>query len=70
MHTQILDSWVWIGGETLLVDQKPNATATVNDPVSCANPFETLDSAGSYDPDPEDTGEGDCRTTAMWHLVL
>ncbi|KAG2427547.1 hypothetical protein HXX76_012201 [Chlamydomonas incerta] len=52
---QILDSWVWIGGETMLVDQKPNATATVKDPVSCANPFETLDSAGSYDPDPNDT---------------
>ncbi|GIL78854.1 hypothetical protein Vretifemale_8255 [Volvox reticuliferus] len=50
---QILDSWVWIGGETLLVDQKPVANSS--DPTtSCVTKVATLDAGASYDPDKGD----------------
>ncbi|GIL45219.1 hypothetical protein Vafri_2479 [Volvox africanus] len=50
---QILDSWVWIGGETLLVDQKP--VANTSDPItSCVTKVATLDAGASYDPDKGD----------------
>ncbi|KAG2427546.1 hypothetical protein HXX76_012200 [Chlamydomonas incerta] len=53
---QILDSWVWIGGETLLVDQKPNATVTlpVVNATTCVNKLVSLDASASSDPDPSD----------------
>ncbi|GLI66042.1 hypothetical protein VaNZ11_009752 [Volvox africanus] len=50
---QILDSWVWIGGETLLVDQKP--VANTSDPItSCVTKVATLNAGASYDPDKGD----------------
>ncbi|EFJ53032.1 hypothetical protein VOLCADRAFT_85888 [Volvox carteri f. nagariensis] len=50
---QILDSWVWIGGETLLVDQKPVANTT-NPTTNCATKTATLNASNSYDPDKGD----------------
>ncbi|GIL78920.1 hypothetical protein Vretimale_224 [Volvox reticuliferus] len=51
----ILDSWVWLGGDTLIIDSKPVANGTVDTPTStCANKIITLNGSSSYDPDTDD----------------
>ncbi|KXZ48545.1 hypothetical protein GPECTOR_27g716 [Gonium pectorale] len=59
---RILDSWVWIGGETLLVDQQPVANDT-NPTPNCATKVVTLDGTASYDPDKDDV------LTYKWRLA-
>lgn len=55
--SQVLDSWVWLAGESMLVDQAPVANASTTG-LNCTTKFITLNSSGTYDDDGGYTQEG------------